>query len=132
MNCDPHRLSDEAILTSIVETLRTQIVPAVQDPWARASAIQLAALAELLRDRPPDPSSARADELAALLSTLGEPTEAWSYDAVLGACSSALGRWSEDDDRRHALRQVLVRHLDEDLASNLVLLSAFRGHLPDA
>jgi hypothetical protein len=32
---------------------------------------------------------------------------------------------------RDALRAILVRHLDEDLATEDVLLAAFRGRLPD-
>jgi len=132
MSPDPHRLSDHAILSSIVEVLRTQIVPAVEDPWTRTSAIQLAALAQMLRDRPADPGTARADELAGLLGELGCPTEAFSYDSVLAACSAALAGWDEADERRARLRSTLIRHLDEDLAVNMALLPAFRGALPDA
>lgn len=132
MSPDPHRLSQEAILTSIVETLRTQIVPALGDAWTRASAIQLAALAQMLRDRPADPGPARAGELAALLTELGQPTTAWSYDGVLAACSSALAGWAEADERRARLRAVLIGHLDEDLATNMPMMAAFRGMLPDA
>lgn len=132
MSTDPHRLSDHAILTSIAEVLRTQIVPAIEDPWTRTAAIQLAALAQLLRDRPADPSDARAEELAALLTELGVPTEPFSYDSVLAACSSALGTWDLADERRHRLRAVLIRHLDEELAVNMPLMAAFRGLMPDA
>ena len=32
---------------------------------------------------------------------------------------------------RDVLRRVLLRHLDEDLATEDVLLAAFRGKLPD-
>jgi hypothetical protein len=129
---DPHRVSDQAVLTSIVETLRSQIVPALNDAWTRSAAIQLAALAQMLRDRPSDRAAERAGELAALLTELDAPADAWSYDAVLGACSAALASWPEDDERRHRLRAVLIRHLDEDLTVNMPLLAAFRGQLPDA
>ncbi len=137
MSKDPHRVSDDAILCSIVETLRTQIVPALDDAWTKTTAIQLAALAEMLRDRPPDQSAPRAEELSSLLADLGQPSatvggESWSYDASLAACSAALASWGENDERRHCLRAVLTRHLDEDLAVNLPLLAAFRGQLPDA
>ena len=132
MSADPHRLSDAAVLTSIVETLRTQIVPALQDPWTRASAIQLAALAEMLRDRPPDAAEARAEQLAALLTELGQPTAAYSYDGVLAACSAALASWDLADERRARLRVALIGHLDEELAADLPLMAAFRGLMPDA
>ena len=137
MSTDPHRVSDEAILSSIVETLRTQIVPALDDAWTKATAIQLAALAQLLRDRPPDPGEQRASELSELLAELGQPSatirgESRSYAAALTACSAALASWDESDERRHRLRTVLTHHLDEDLAVNLPLLTAFRGQLPDA
>jgi hypothetical protein len=132
MSADPHRLSDAAVLTSIVETLRTQIVPALQDPWTRASAIQLAALAEMLRDRPPDAADARAAQLATLLTELGQPTEAFSYDGVLAACSAALVGWDLTDERRARLRAALIGHLDDELAVDLPLMAAFRGLMPDA
>jgi len=124
---DPHRVTDEAVLSSIVETLRSQIVPALEDHWARAAAIQLAALAELLRDRGDDPSEGRAAEIGA---ALGRPVR--SYREALDAVSDAFNRLEEDDQQRRELRAVLIRQLDEELAQNMPLLAAFRGQLPDA
>jgi hypothetical protein len=133
VSTDPHRVSDAAVLASLTQTLRTQIVPALEDPWTRTAAIQLAALAELIRTRPPDAADQRAGELARLLDELGQPgAVAWSYDEVLAACSAALASWSLDDPRRARLRAALIAHLDADLAVNMALMGAFRGQLPDA
>ena len=133
MSTDPHRVTDAAVLASIADTLRQQIVPALEDQWTRTAAIQLAALADLLRNRPADPAEARRAELLTLLTEVGEPaaTEA-TYEQVLTACADLLGTWADDDPRRARLRPALVRHLDEDLAVNIPLMAAFRGLLPDA
>lgn len=130
---DPHRLSEQAILASIVATLRTQIVPALEDPWTRGAAIQLAALAALLHDRPADPAELRREELAEVLEECGTPVmpEA-GYADVLRACSVALAGWNETDLRRARLRAVLKGHLSEDLETGMPLLAAFRGQVPDA
>jgi len=124
---DPHRVTQEAVLTSFVETLRAQIVPALDDRWARSAAIQLAALAQLLRDRSADPSERRAEEIGAVLGTSTS-----SYPDALTAAAEAFGRFGEDDEQRRRLRALLIRHLDEDLADNMPLLAAFRGQMPGA
>ena len=124
---DPHRVTEAAVLTSIVETLRSQIVPELDDRWARGAAIQLAALAQLLRDRGDDPSAVRATELGAVL---GQSPD--SYTEALAAASAAFADLHEDDEQRRQLRAVLIRHLDDDLAQNMPLLAAFRGQLPGA
>jgi hypothetical protein len=130
---DPHRLSERAILASIVTTLRTQIVPTLDDPWTRGVAIQLAALAELLHDRAADPAELRREELAEVLEECGAPvTPATDYAGVLRACSDALAGWDETDPRRARLRTVLKGHLSEDLETGMPLLAAFRGQMPDA
>ena len=133
MTVDPHRVTDAAVLASIADTLRSQIVPALEDQWTRTAAIQLAALADLLRSRPVDPAESRRVELIAALTATGVPvSDDVDYPTVLDACADALGAWDDDDPRRARLRPVLIRHLDEDLAVNLPLMAAFRGLLPDA
>jgi hypothetical protein len=133
VTADPHRVTDSAALASIAETLRSQIVPALEDQWTRTAAIQLAALADLLHTRPADPAEARRRQLLDLLAELGEPVGATgSYQEVLTTCAAAMGTWGDDDPRRTRLRSVLMTHLDEDLAINMALMPAFRGLLPDA
>lgn len=133
MTADPHRVTDAAALASIAETLRNQIVPALEDQWTRTAAIQLAALADLLRTRPADPADSRRQQLATLLAELGEPVDSDTpYPEVLNACATAMGIWADEDPRRARLRSVLMAHLDEDLAVNMALMPAFRGLLPDA
>ena len=57
---------------------------------------------------------------------------------MLSAAGAVLAAAAETDhiDQcgmavRDDLRKVLLRHLDEDLATEDVLLAAFRGRLPD-
>jgi hypothetical protein len=132
MGAGPHRLSDDAIWSSIARVLRDVVVPAVDDPWARSTAVQLAALADLARTRRDDPAPSRAAEVAEVLSRLGVPCDAASYESTQAAASAYLGEAGEDDSGRAALRAVLVRHLDEDLAESMALMTAFRGKMPDA
>lgn len=48
---------------------------------------------------------------------------------VLRSCIAVL---ADPYHRVHAdIREILERHLDEDLATEAVLLNAFRGQLPD-
>ncbi len=114
-------MSDAALWTSVRETLRTAILPALDDPWARSAAIQLVGLADFARSRPPDPTAERAAELAGLLGV--EPDAAWE------AASREL---VERGPKAAEVRAALVRHLDDDLAAHAVLIPAFRGKLPDA
>ena len=133
----------------VEDTLRTVVLPALSDEFARASVVHLVGLARYATERGPDHSVQRVAEVAAALDALSHhalvarhwtPTSPRTPDAVMDVAAYVLadcaGIVGDDDDAaadvRAALRTLLVTHLDEDLAGNAVLLSAFRGRLPDA
>jgi hypothetical protein len=141
-------LTDDALWASMAATLRDVVLPDVTDPHHRQVVIQLVGLAAYAHDRGPDPTPARVSEVAAALDALaGEgnalvaarwPDDADDAGAVMRVAGEVLADAVERDDAdadalaaRDALRTVLVRHLDEDLATEDVLLAAFRGRLPD-
>jgi hypothetical protein len=107
---------------SVADTLRHTVLPKVTDPHARNATIQLIGLALYAGKRSDDPSAQRFDEL---LAALGPDVTG----DVLSACSAVLN--DHDHPASDAVRHVLMRHLDEDLAEEAVLLEAFRGRLPD-
>lgn len=128
---------DEALWASMAETLRDVVVPALADGHARLAAVQLVALATWAarRDRAAGPR--RAGELAAALDSLGAnpliPGNPGAPPATRAgaALAAAVGRHDGDAQAvRAALRPVLIRHLDEDLAGSAVLEDGFRGRLP--
>lgn len=143
------RPSDDALWASVIATLRNVILPAVDDEHARLAAIGLVGLAGYARHRGSDPTSIRVDELADVLDALAANAIVaphWSAGAlrdratVMAACSAVLAAAIDADDAqsdevehaRAALRPLLLAHLDEDLASDIAMLDAFRGKLPDA
>jgi hypothetical protein len=148
------RPSDAAMWASVAETMRHVILPALgDDPHTRQVAIHLVGLAAYAGRRGPDPVPGRIDEIADLLdaaASAGNPLVSGRWRAgaartaaeVLAAAGSVLAAAVETDVRidevggevgtlRHDLRAVLLRHLDDDLATEEVLLGAFRGRLPD-
>jgi hypothetical protein len=141
------RPSEAALWTSLATTLTRTVLPAIEDAHTRQVVIQLAGLAAYGRDRPADPTAARVDDLAAVLDALAEEgnhvvVPHWSAGgvhepaAVLRACAEVLAAavaadGVDGEQARERLRPLLVRHLDEDLATEAVLMAAFRGTPPD-
>ena len=142
------RPSDDSLWAGVEQTLRDVVLPAVADGFARISVVQIIGLAHYARTRGDDPTAERVAAVAAALDGLADRapvTAHWPQDgprdaaAVMGAAAGVLVSCVAlpDDDHdalavRAALRPVLVAHLDDDLAGNAVLMSAFRGRLPDA
>jgi aminoglycoside phosphotransferase (APT) family kinase protein len=116
---------DEQLWWSVRETVRSVLLPQLADPWARVAAAQLVGLADWARTRGEDPWPARLDELRA---GLGLDADADAI-AVLDAASAAL---LAGGARRDAIRPLLVRYLDEDVARTQSMMVAFRGQLPDS
>jgi len=136
------RPSDDALWRSVEHTVRDVLLPAIADEWARLAAIQLVGLATYARGRGPDPTSARAAALAAVLDELARGGNEivlahWPGETAPQASASALSDALLRDDIhadgvRAALRPLLVANLDADLAESAVLGPPFRGRLPDA
>ena len=136
---------DEQLWRSVETTVRTVLLPAIEEEWARVIAIQLAGMAHLARTRGADPTPARAAELAATLDGLGvNPIVAAHWPAadrtppsVFAAVGSVLADAVSRGDAagaevRAEVRSIVSRHLDDDLAVTGPLMSYFRGQLPDA
>jgi len=116
------RPSNEAMWASVLETLRDTVLPHVSDPHARSATIQLIGLAAYAGRRGADPTRRRIEELSAALG-------AAAGQDVLRSCMAVL---SDPYHRAHStVREILERHLDEDLAIESAMLDAFRGRVPD-
>ena len=114
------RPSDDAIWASVANTLRTAVLPYVSDPQARSAAVQVIALATYASRRGPDPSAERLQELAGVLGGA-------AGQDLMRSCFAVLA-----DPRHNAhepLRELLERHLVEDLAAEAALLEARRGQV---
>jgi hypothetical protein len=141
------RPTDAALWASVEATLTRAVLPGIDDPHTRQVVIQLVGLAAYARDRGPDPTAERVDRLARELDRMagdGHPIVAgrWSSEhardagAVMTACAEVLAAAVDADeadqrDVRARLRPLLLDQLDADLATEDVLLGAFRGRLPD-
>ena len=149
------RPSEGALWASVAETVQKVVLPALgDDPHTRQVAIHLVGLATYAGRRGPDPTPARIDELADVLDAAartGDPLVdgRWTEGSprtpedVLSAAGAVLAAAAEADGTDEAgpdetglavrddLRMVLLRQLEEDLATEDVLLAAFRGRLPD-
>ena len=140
---DRQSLTDAEIHRAVAATVRDVLLPALRDDadWARAAAIQLVGLTRYAAARSADHTEARVVEMAAALDALAGNDlvdAAWDRDrsqrAVMGAAgavlAAAVGR--DDDAARDAvdaLRPMLVRQLDDELAETGPLVNAFRGRL---
>ena len=114
------RPTDEAIWASVANTLLTAVLPHVSDPQARSSALQVIALASYASRRGPDLGNERREELAAALGgSAGQD--------LMRSCFVVLA------DPKHSanqpLREILQRHLEEDLKVEAELLKVRRGQV---
>jgi len=136
-------LTDAEIHRAVAATVRDVLLPALRDDadWARAAAIQLIGLTRYAATRSGDHTEARVAELGDVLDSLAcneLVDEAWNGDRsqreVMGAAGAVLAAAvaRDDADARaavDALRPVLVRQLDDELAETAPLVDAFRGRL---
>ena len=115
------RPSDDAIWASVANTLRATVLPQLSDPQARSATIHLIGLATYASRRGPDPDLDRLEELAAALGGA-------SGQDVRRSCFAVLA------DPHHAayqvVREILERHLEQDLHTEAALLKARRGQVP--
>lgn len=134
------RPSDGALWASVETTLRDVVLVDITDPFARLAVVQLIGLAHHARTRPEDPEAERSGQLAVALDALVSNSivaARWPSDDTNGAAAAvltaAVGRDDADAQAvRGVLRELLVAHLDADLAESSVLLGAFRGQVPRA
>src|SRR3954447_17133675 len=138
---EPQSLTDAEIHRAVAATVRDVLLPALRDDagWARTAAIQLVGLTLYAARRGPDRTSARVAELAAVMTALAGNDlvdAAWDGDssqrAVMHAAgavlAAAVGRGGESARAAvDALRPVLLRQLDDELAETAPLVDAFRG-----
>jgi hypothetical protein len=141
------RPTDAAMWASMAFTLHRAVLPGIDDPHTRQLVVQLVGLATYARDRGPDPSAENVTALADVLDALasaGNPivAERWTRETrrdartVMGICADVLVAALDADEttRRevHAqLRPLMLEQVDTDLATERVLLGAFRGRLSD-
>ena len=122
INLMTDRATDAAMWASVADTLRRKVLPQLTDAEARASTIQLIAMAIYAGRRGNDPQRRRLDELSNVLG-------ASAGQDVLRSCIAVL---ADPYHRAHApLRELLEEHLDDDLAGEVVLLKALENLLPD-
>jgi len=138
-------LTDDDILRSVEHTVRQLLLPVIPETeaWARAAAVQLVGLVRYAIQRGDDQTEARVAEVADTLTALAGNelvTAAWNGDrsqrGVMQAASTVLvNAVGRDDDAadevRAMLRPILLRQLDDELASTAPLVGAFRGQLDD-
>ena len=133
------RPDDREILASVAATLRSEVYPELHPGWARSTVAQLVALCELALQRGTDPEPQHRAELAAALDDLiANPIviesirpemSSWEQAAaVLATAAPRTDRAAIEVQRR--LRPLLVRQLDDELATAAAMLAGFRGRLP--
>ena len=115
------RPSDEAIWASVANTLRTTVLPQVSDPQARSSTIHLIGLATYASQRGPDPDAHRLAEIAAALGGAAGQDVRRSCFAVLA---------DPDHAAYPIVREILERHVEEDLSTEAALQQARREQVP--
>jgi hypothetical protein len=133
--------TDVELWRGVEHTVRHVLLPAIDDDWARAAAVQLIGLARYAATRPAGRNEANAAELADALAALGaNPIVARTVRAssgvgdVFGAVGAVLAAAVGDDgpggdEVRRVLRPIVTRQLDDELAVTGALIGYFRGHV---
>ena len=139
--------TDDQLWLCMSETMRSVILPCVEDPWARTALIRLIGLAEYAPQRGEDPTTQRLrdlttciDQLASRYAGISEQLpEQWpSVDQrqLLDLCSSFLvnsvGDTSEQAKAvQKELKALLLSQLNNDLDVSRPLIASFMGELND-
>lgn len=133
--------TDDQLWRGFEHTVRNVLLPAIDDEWARAAAIQLVGLAHYASTRPQGRVDANTAELARVLATLSSnhivarvPLTSGSAADVFAAAGAALAGAVDDDgpdgdEIRAVLRPVVTRQLDDELAATAPLIPYFRGQV---
>lgn len=142
--------SDTELWRGVEHTVRAVLLPAIDDEWARAAAIQLAGLARYASSRPTGRLETDTGELVTALRGLDGNTivaSHWHGDeapaAVMAAVAAILAETvaleeavtldgsgeGDAEQARTVLRTILVRQLDDELAVTSELIPYFRGQI---
>ena len=137
--------TDDQLWQCMSETMRSVILPCLEDPFARVAMIRLIGLAEYAPVRGEDPTGRRTSELVACIDGLAnrypgvreqlpEDWPAVEPTLVLDLCSHLLVEGVGDsgeqaESMRTELKTLLLAHLDEDLAATGPLIVSFGGGL---
>ena len=111
------RPSDAALWASVADTLRNTVLPQLTDAHARDTTIQLIGLAGYAGRRGNDPTRRRHEELAAALGA------AAGQDVMRSCIAVLVDPYHRENN---TIREILERHLDEDLERETVLLKALQ------
>lgn len=141
------RLTDAELWRGVEATVRDVLLPAINDDWARAAAIQLVGVARYAQRRPADTVDAQIAEVAAALRALEgnplvqQPSSSASTDVLAAASAALVAAVDADqndpatgaavDEIRAILRPVLMAQLDDELVVTAPLVNAFRGKLDE-
>ncbi len=139
--------TDEQLWKCMSQTMRSVVLPHLQDPWARVALIRLIGLAEYAPVRGPDPTPERMAELVTCIASLPDrhadlrrslpnPWPSEDPAIVLDLCGRLLADAVEQDTPaaqsvRTELRPLIVGHLDDELSVTGPLIAAFGGQLSD-
>ncbi len=116
------RPTDAALWASMADTLRNTVLPHLTDAYARDATIRMIGLATYAGQRGNDPTRRRSEELAAALG-------AAAGQDVMRSCLAVL---ADPYHRENStVREILERHLDEDLERETVLLRALQRQVPN-
>ncbi|MBT4492120.1 MAG: hypothetical protein HOC70_02680 [Gammaproteobacteria bacterium] len=137
--------TDNDLWHCMSETMRSVILPTIDDPWAKIALIRLIGLAEYAPRRGDDPTKQRTRDLAGcvdalvakfkpLQQTLPADWPGEGATTVLDFCSKLLTDAVGDDSAqsqavRDELKPLLLRQLDEELAVTSPLIVSFAGGL---
>ncbi|MDP6828458.1 MAG: hypothetical protein QF515_15310 [Pseudomonadales bacterium] len=137
--------TDNDLWHCMSETMRSVILPCLDDPWARVALIRLIGLAEYAPRRGEDPIEQRTRDLTDCVDGLTLKFESlrqflpadWPGEgaaATMDVCAKLLSEAVGDDSEqaqavRDELKPLLLCQLDEDFALTSPLIMSFAGGL---
>jgi len=135
--------SDAELWHGVEHTVHRVLLPHIGDDWARAAAVQLIGVARYASTRSAGRVDRNVAELVGVLDSLaGNPIVAAHrpasdspsdvFTAVGSMLAAAVGDdGAAGDEIRSALRPVVTRQLDDELAETGAMIPFFRGQIDD-
>ena len=133
--------TDAQLWRGVEHTVRRVLLPAMEDEWARAAAVQLIGLARYAATRSAGRVEVNAAELAEVLDALASnplvarhrPASRSPADVFAVAGAVLADAVNDDgpagDEVRAVLRPMVMRQLDDELAVTGPLVPYFRGQI---